>query len=140
MFAITGVMFEISSYNLSGRSMPKRPATALRWMMAFVEPPIAMFTRIAFSIALRVMILSGVRFSRTMATIRAPLRSAISLRRESAAGMLAQPVNVMPIASARLVIVDAVPITMQWPVLRDMQLSSSHHSSSLMRPARSSSQ
>ena len=43
-----------------------------------------------------------------------------------ARGSLAQPGSVMPSASARLVMVDAVPITVQWPALRAMQPSISH--------------
>src|SRR6185503_2769757 len=58
----------------------------------------------------------------------------------SAAGTLAQPVSVIPSASTMLVIVEAVPMVMQWPALRDRQLSISQNSSSLMRPARNSSQ
>ena len=42
----------------------------------------------------------------------------------------------MPIASARLVMVEAVPITVQWPALRAMHPSISHHSSSVRRPVR----
>ena len=71
--------------------------------------------------------------------MRRPLSSAIARRRESGAGMLAQPGSVMPSASARLVMVDAVPITVQWPALRAMQPSISHHSSSLSSPVRNRS-
>ncbi len=44
----------------------------------------------------------------------------------------------MPSASTIDAIVDAVPMTMQWPDERDMQLSASQSSSSLSRPARRS--
>jgi hypothetical protein len=47
-------------------------------MTAFVDPPIAALTRIAFSNASRVMILSGVRSLSTMSTIRCPARCAVS--------------------------------------------------------------
>ena len=135
-----GVVRESSSNFSSGRSRPTRPARATRWMMAFVDPPIAMLTRMAFSKASRVRMREGRRPSRAISTARRPLSSAMARRRESAAGMFAQPLSVMPRASARLVMVDAVPITMQWPALREMQLSISHHSSSLSRPARFSLQ
>ena len=65
-----------------------------------------------------------------------PLSSAIASRRESGAGILAQPGSVMPSASARLVMVEAVPITVQCPAVRAMHPSTSHHSSSVMRPVR----
>ena len=52
--------------------------------------------------------------------MRRPLISAMARRRESGAGMLAQPGSVMPSASARLVMVEAVPITVQCPALRAM--------------------
>ena len=54
--------------------------------------------------------------------------------------MSAAPGKVIPRASARLAIVDAVPITVQCPALRETQLSISQNSSSLRRPARTSSQ
>ena len=50
--------------------------------------------------------------------------------------MAALPGSVMPSASAIEAIVDAVPITMQWPAERDMQDSASQNSSSVIRPAR----
>ena len=46
----------------------------------------------------------------------------------------------MPSDSAIDAIVEAVPITMQWPAEREKQLSSSHQDSSSSRPARNSSQ
>ena len=78
MFATTAVSLEISSNLSSGKSMPSRPATAFRWMIAFVEPPIAMSTRTAFSSAFRVITCEGLRPSRTISTILSPLRCAIS--------------------------------------------------------------
>ena len=55
-------------------------------------------------------------------TIRRPLASASRRRRESGAGMAAQPGSAMPSASAMLAIVLAVPITMQWPALRQRRV------------------
>jgi hypothetical protein len=54
--------------------------------------------------------------------------------------MAALPGSVIPSASAIDAMVEAVPMTMQWPLEREKQLSISHHSSSPSRPARSSSQ
>jgi hypothetical protein len=71
-----------------------------------------------------------------MSTARRPASSAIASRRESAAGMAALPGRVMPRASAMEAIVDAVPITMQWPDDRDMHDSASQNSSSVIFPAR----
>ena len=53
--------------------------------------------------------------------------------------MFAQPGSVSPSASASEVIVEAVPITMQWPAERDIQLSISTNCSSVILPARRSS-
>lgn len=49
----------------------------IRWMGAFVEPPIAVLTAMAFSNARRVMTLDGVRSSCTMPTMRRPVSHAI---------------------------------------------------------------
>ena len=53
--------------------------------------------------------------------------------------MAAPPDSIMPRASAIDAIVEAVPMTVQWPALREMQPSTSAHCSSPMRPARRSS-
>src|SRR6516225_1891939 len=84
-------------------------------MTALVDPPSAMSTVMAFSNASRVIIRAGVRPASIMGTAARPLNSAMARRRESGAGMLAQPVSDIPKASARLVMVEAVPITVQWP-------------------------
>ena len=60
--------------------------------------------------------------------------------RESAAGIDAAPGSVKPIASAAEVIVDAVPMVMQWPGERAMPSSISLHCASVMLPARFSAQ
>ncbi len=60
------------------------------------------------------------------------------MRREPGAGIAAPPGSVIPSASAIEAIVEAVPITMQWPDERDMHDSASQSSSSVMRPARRS--
>ena len=75
-----------------------------------------------------------------MSTMRLPVRVAITAWRESAAGIEAAPGSVMPSASAALVIVEAVPIVMQWPGERAMPCSISSQSLSVILPARSSAQ
>ena len=60
------------SKSSSFRSTPMRRAIAIRWITALVEPPIAAFTRIAFSKAARVRILESVTFSFTSSTMRRP--------------------------------------------------------------------
>ena len=60
--------------------------------------------------------------------------------RESAAGIDTAPGSVNPIASAADVIVDAVPIVMQWPGERAMPSSMPRHCASVMLPARFSAQ
>ena len=82
----------------------------------------------------------GFRSSQTMSTMRLPVSVAIRAWRESGAGIDAAPGSVKPSASAAPVIVEAVPIVMQWPGERAMPFSISSQSSSVMLPARSSAQ
>ena len=109
--------------------------------MALVLPPIAMSARIALSKAAAVKSSKG-RGPRSSAisTARRPLISESTSRRESDAGMAALPGSVMPSVSAIAAIVDAVPITMQWPAERERQDSTSAISSSEMLSARRSAQ
>ncbi|MOA62154.1 hypothetical protein D3C78_1874890 [compost metagenome] len=51
---------------------PMRPAMALRWITALVEPPMAALTRMAFSNASLVRIFDSFRSSRTISTARMP--------------------------------------------------------------------
>ena len=104
---------ESSSKRVSGSGTPARPAMATRWMMALVEPPMAMSARMALSKALAVRICDGLRPSRAISMMRRPAISASARRRESAAGMAALPGSAMPSASPIEAMVDAVPITMQ---------------------------
>src|SRR5439155_1703070 len=133
----SGVERDSSSKRASGSGTPARPARATRWMIALVEPPIAMSLRIALSKALAVRISEG-RGPPPWAssTARRPLSSASARRRESGAGIAALPGRVMPRASAIEAIVDAVPMTMQWPDERERHASTSQSSSSVIRPAR----
>ena len=75
-----------------------------------------------------------------MSTMRLPVSVAIMAWRESAAGIEAAPGSVTPSASAALVMVEAVPIVMQWPGERAMPFSIPFQSCSVMFPARSSAQ
>ena len=68
----------ISRADLSASGTPRRPAMASRWITAFVDPPIAALTRIAFSNAALVMMAEGRRSSRTRPTITWPARCAVS--------------------------------------------------------------
>ena len=54
----------------------------------------------------------------TMPTMRLPLRWALRLRRESAAGTTAFCGSVMPRDSATQAMVEAVPMVEQWPLER----------------------
>ena len=112
---------------------------ASRWITAFVDPPIAALTRIAFSNAALVMMAEGRRSSRTRPTITWPARCAVSYRRASTAGQVAEYGSCMPSASAIDAMVDAVPIVMQCPLERAMQPSAKTHSSWVIRPATRSS-
>jgi len=115
MLATMGVVRANRSKSSSPRGTPARPAIAGRWTTAFVEPPTAMRTRMAFSNAARVRIREGRRSSRAISTIRRPAASARRRRRESGAGMAAMPGSVIPRASVIAAIVLAVPMTMHVP-------------------------
>ena len=75
-----------------------------------------------------------------MSTMRLPVMTAMTASRKSAAGIEAAPGKVMPSASAALVMVEAVPMVMQWPGVRAMPCSISSQSWAVMAPARSSAQ
>ena len=140
MFAITGVRRASASNRSRSSATPARRAVAIKWTIAFVEPPSASTVVTALSIA-RLSTMSPMqRSSHTISTIRFPESVAICACRESGAGIDAAPGSVSPIASVALVIVDAVPIVMQWPGERAMPSSISRQSSSVMLPARSSAQ
>ena len=113
---------------------------AMRWMIAFVEPPRASTQTTALRKAVRVQMSDSVTSSHTISTIRRPLCAPITACRESAAGIEAAPGSVTPSASTALVIVDAVPIVMQCPGERAIPFSISCQSSSVIAPARRSAQ
>ena len=127
------------SKSSSDRGTPRRPAIASRCTTALVEPPIAAFTRTAFSNACLVSTEDNRWSCSTMATIRRPAACASAYRRESTAGTAAAPGSCTPRASVTQAIVEAVPIVMQWPRLRDMPTSASEQSAAVIRPARISS-
>ncbi len=104
--------------------------------MPLVEPPIASSTRIAFSNAAGVRILSIVRRSRAICTACAPLSSAMRIRSAVTAGGEAPPGIVMPSASAMQAMVLAVPITEQVPTLATSWSLTSAVSSASISPAR----
>ena len=85
--------------------------------MAFVDPPIASKTRMAFSNASAVKILSMVKPSLAIFTAQVPVSSATRIRSAVTAGGVAPPGTVMPSASEMQAMVLAVPITEQVPTL-----------------------
>lgn len=121
------------SKSSSDRGTPRRPAIASRCTTALVDPPIAALTRMAFSKASRVSTVDSRWSSCTMATIRRPAACASAYRRESTAGRAADPGSWTPSASATQAIVEAVPMVMQCPRLRDMQISASAQSAAVIR-------
>ena len=95
--------------------MPTRRASASRCTTAFVEPPSAISTVIALSNAVLVSTSAGRGPAVASSTARRPEASAACWRRASTAGIVAVPGRVIPSVSARQDIVDAVPISLQWP-------------------------
>jgi hypothetical protein len=140
MLARSGVVRASASKSASESGTPTRRAMAIRWITEFVEPPMASAVTTALRTAAAVMIVERRRSSHTISTIRRPLRAHITACRESTAGIEAAPGSVTPSASAALVIVEAVPIVMQWPGERAMPPSISFQSASVICPARSSAQ
>ena len=69
---MVGVPLPIAVQSSSSKGTPTRPAIAFRWITALVEPPMAAFTRIAFSKFSRVRILDRRRSSFTISTMRMP--------------------------------------------------------------------
>ncbi len=96
-------------------------------------------TLMAFSKAWRVRMSDGFRSSATISTMRRPDICARVERRASAAGMAALDGRVMPKASTREAIEDAVPMVLQWPAERELAASASRKSASSRVPARTSS-
>ena len=97
-------------------------------MMALVEPPTAMSMVIALSKDRSSSRSRGQRFFQTISTIHRPVAVAILECSESIAGMEEAPGSVSPSVSAIAVMVDAVPMVMQWPGERAMLFSMSFQS------------
>jgi hypothetical protein len=70
--ASTGTTRLAASKSSSPISWPARRAWAIRWMMAFVEQPMAIATAMPLRKAFRVSICLGVRSSQTISTMRRP--------------------------------------------------------------------
>ena len=92
--------------------------------------------RSAFSIDLGVMILSGVSCEPISLTAAAPVASAARKRSACTAGMAAVPGRIMPSASTKQAMVEAVPITAQVPAVVASLPSISEISRSSILPAR----
>ena len=130
--ASSGVRRPSASKSSSPRSTPARRAIAIRWMIAFVEPPIASTVVIALRNAARVQDVGRLEVLPHHVDDAPAGRAAIAAWRESAAGIEAAPGSVTPSASTALVIVDAVPIVMQCPGERAIPCSISCQSCSVM--------
>src|SRR4029078_12639305 len=104
------------------------------------EPLIATPVMIAWRNAAWVMMSESLTSPQTISTTCRPLCAPITACRESAAGIDAAPGSVTPSAWTALVIVDAVPMVMQWPGDRAMPFSISCQSCSVIAPARRSAQ
>src|SRR4051794_34204577 len=100
MLASRGTVRESAPKRSSDNGTPARPAIAIRWITAFVDPPKAKTTVIAFSND------SSVKGDDGKATIRRPDATAIRGWSLSAAGIDAAPGIVTPSASTADVIVD----------------------------------
>src|SRR5215472_5545865 len=105
-------------------------------MTALVEPPIALSTRTALRKAVGVRIWLGTSCSLTISTHLRPTASAATRRLESLAGMLEAPDGIMPSASERMAMVEAVPISLHVPYEQEIHCSSSPNSSPPNLPER----
>ena len=105
-------------------------------MMAFVEPPHACRTRIAFLKAAGVNIFEGIISSLTIFTISRPELNAETFRAGLFSGITEVPGSVNPSASTIIATEDAVPIVLQEPNPQFKQPSNSFQVSSLIFFAR----
>ncbi len=131
-----GVARPIASNTSRSKASPARPAIALRWTTALVEPPRAWRTVIAFLIEASLSTSVGRGPALARSTAARPAVSAIRAWRASAAGIAAAPGNVKPSVSASEAIVDAVPMVEQWPAERTMTSSRRRWSARVDVPAR----
>ena len=96
---------------------PQRAAIAVKWMSAFVDPPIACKTISALLNAFALRMSRAREPPLASAAARRPDASASRNRSAWTAGIAAAPGNVIPSTSATQAIVLAVPITMQVPAV-----------------------
>ncbi|CAM5688677.1 hypothetical protein SVIOM74S_00522 [Streptomyces violarus] len=111
--ASTGTVRAMRSKSSRVSRTPARPAMAIRWITALVEPPRPSTVVTASWKASAVRMSLSFRSLWTSSTIVMPALAAIRSCPESTAGMLEAPGTVTPRASAAAVRVDAVPIVMQ---------------------------
>ena len=114
-FASSGVRRESSSKRSSVSGTPARPASASRWMTAFVAAAERHQQRDRVVERSAVTIRDGRRSSRASSTARRPVASAAAARPRSTAGIAAVPGSDIPSASTSAAIVEAVPSSLQWP-------------------------
>jgi len=127
------------SQSSSVKSTPSRPASAMRCTTALVDPPSAALRRTALAKAGLVRTRDMRRSSRTICTARRPASKASAWRRASTAGMAPLCGRAMPSPSHRLAMVEAVPMVMHEPALRDIAASAAMNSGMLMVPAATAS-
>ena len=135
-----GVRRDISSKRSRRSATRARPAMAMRCKRAFVEPPSAMSAMIALSNEAALRKRRGFKSRQMFSTICRPDCAAMRQCDASLAGMEDAPGKVRPSVSAIAVMVEAVPIVMQWPCDRAIPSSTSRHCSSVRLPARFSAQ
>ena len=112
---------------------------ASRCTIALVDPPVAASATMALWNEAIVNTALGRRPASTISTASRPALWECSSRPLSGAGVPAMPGIVIPSASAMTAIVEAVPIVLQWPLLRIIDFSDSRRSASVISAARTSS-
>ncbi len=133
--AMCGVCLPIRSNSSMARSMPASWAMAGRCRTAFVDPPIAQATAMAFSKARRVMMSDGRISLSSSPTTASPEAWESPSRRGSRAGIDADIGSDIPSASEIAAIVFAVNMPAQDPAPGQAARSSSPRSASDIVPA-----
>ena len=105
-------------------------------MIAFVDPPTAASTAIAFPNPAGVRNDEGRTAERAIDTIRCPAASPAASCRGSPEASTAVPGSVKPSVSAMIAIVEAVPIVLHAPSPRPRQVSSRAQAASSSEPLR----
>ena len=113
-----------------------RPAIAARCTIAFVDPPTASSTRMAFSNDPIVKNPAGAKSLAAISTAKCPVASAMRRRSADTAGAQAPPASIKPSVSVISAIVLAVPITPQVPIVGTSWLFASAMAASSRSPAR----